>query len=235
MLTQSALGIDLQIPKSFGHWLAGFVDGEGCFYAGWKRSCGERALRFSLNIRKDDSAVLEKIISILKVGAIKSRPNRNGSNSQLVYEVRRLSDLRHVIVPLFENYPLRAKKANDFNIWKELVLMAFALKNKTWPKNHLVTTDMLTGLLRSQRQYHCCDGEWYSRLIKFSLRLFLIDPLSVSSDIDLKGLLLEMSKRDPEMVEMVLAAMQLTLARLQKMVKSHIYDAQIGQILGGIT
>lgn len=121
---QRRLGLDLEIPDDFGYWLAGLTDGEGCFFAKIYVREGFPRLhtRFLLNLRADDITVLEEIRSTLGIGRIGHvRPRAKGKNPQVRYIVTRTADLYHVIIPLFEAYPLRSKKVKDFDIWKQIV------------------------------------------------------------------------------------------------------------------
>lgn len=121
---QRRLGLDLEVPDEFGYWLAGFTDGEACFAASLtvdKNGYHNLYTRFVIEIREDDRAILEEIRDILKVGGVWRRAQRGGSKPLVAYYVTRNADLYHVIIPLFEKYPLRTKKARDFSIWRELV------------------------------------------------------------------------------------------------------------------
>jgi hypothetical protein len=122
--------IELDLPPRFGDWLAGFVDGEGYFGLRCRaREDGGKRIEYELKIglRDDDLAILEYIHDTLNIGRIYRRePNQgNGNrNPEAMYIVRRKSDLKHVIIPLFEQHPLKAKKKRDFGIWKQAVEIA---------------------------------------------------------------------------------------------------------------
>lgn len=106
------------MPTDFGHWLAGFADGEGCFYV--KRVTGRYLIcAFTLALRLDDNAILDEIQSETGLGTIHiTRRAKWGSNDQAVWNVRKKDDVLE-LVRIFERYPLRAKKARDFAIWRE--------------------------------------------------------------------------------------------------------------------
>lgn len=46
-------------------------------------------------------------------------------NPQKKFVINRLEDLVHVVIPHFEKYPLQAKKAKDFEIWRGIVLLVY--------------------------------------------------------------------------------------------------------------
>jgi hypothetical protein len=118
--------------EQFGHWMAGFTDGEGCFYCRVSRprrgSISEDIEpAFSIILRDDDLAILEEII--LRTGW-KTRIQRHGamtnrqgirSNPRAKLEVRRALHCMEV-VRFFDKFRLRAKKRNDFAIWREIVI-----------------------------------------------------------------------------------------------------------------
>jgi len=125
--------VPIQDRDAFGHWLSGFVDGEGCFgiycYKQGKKGKfdpGFLSFEFSIQLREDDLAVLESIQKFFGVGSIVKgsreklrKQGRKNARDQRKYTCRRIEDLWQVIVPHFERYPLRSKKANDFLLWKK--------------------------------------------------------------------------------------------------------------------
>jgi len=104
----------------FGHWLAGFTDGEGNFNHVKKHG---QSYRISLVI--DDLPILEEIRNRLGCGVIyfrdASKYNKN-SKWQCQYVVATMVDLVNIVIPLFDKYNLRAKKKKDYKIWKEKLL-----------------------------------------------------------------------------------------------------------------
>jgi hypothetical protein len=112
-----------KIDAGFGNWLAGFADGEGSFLI--SRQGDSFSPRFVIRLRDDDTLILEDICARLGVGTVaRSYPPTKaalGHAPQVVWQVsNRASCL--VLVDLFDRYPLRAKKAQDFTIWREAVL-----------------------------------------------------------------------------------------------------------------
>jgi hypothetical protein len=119
------------MEKIPGDYIAGFVDGEGCFALKFRREVkhgrGKRSgikpiyfywdIEFAIMLREDDKGILEKIKDTLGCGNL-TKPNKRG---MVRYAVNRISDLSDKIVPFFEKYQLRAKKKFDFELWKEAV------------------------------------------------------------------------------------------------------------------
>jgi len=114
---------------AFGMWLSGFVDGEGCFQINRRKHriapCGFAwVLVFSLGLRADDIGILYEVQHFWNTGRVSvEHPHLNGyrANPSAVYRVGSLRQHREVIVPHFLRYPLRAKKARDFEVWREAV------------------------------------------------------------------------------------------------------------------
>ena len=113
------------IDSAFGNWFAGFTDGEGCFVI--DRTTGGRksdsfcyGCRFRISLREDDRGILEKIQEELGgIGFISKRaPTKKNQNPWVAYVIHKKSDCQ-VVQATFQVYPLRAKKARDFEIWSE--------------------------------------------------------------------------------------------------------------------
>lgn len=107
------------MDDGFGHWLAGFIDGEGCFviYCGkgnWK--CA-----FTLEVRADEAPILEEIVARTGVGVIRHNRARKNSKPQAAWGIQSRADCL-ALVALLDAHPLRAKKAKDYAIWREAVL-----------------------------------------------------------------------------------------------------------------
>lgn len=105
-----------RVDPGFGHWLAGFVDGEGCFTIISSRRQASLICRFSLGLRSDDAPILREACERTGLG----RVYRAGDGRMATWIVATQADLI-ALVELFEKYPLRAKKKRDFEIWARAV------------------------------------------------------------------------------------------------------------------
>jgi hypothetical protein len=121
--------------EGFGHWLSGLVDGEGCFGLAWKPpSRNERPTPrawFIISLRLDDFPTLRVIQSYWRCGTLavqrkKSTRDHYTRKPSGIFSVQAIGDVANTVVPHFERYPLRAKKAADFAIWKESVRLLYA-------------------------------------------------------------------------------------------------------------
>jgi hypothetical protein len=106
------------VEDAFGHWLAGFADGEGCFTI----LCvnGTYVPSFQINLRADDAPILVEIHDTLGIGFLTTPRKTGGPNKQIAWMV---SDRQGTakLVEIFDKYPLRAKKRRDYEIWRKAV------------------------------------------------------------------------------------------------------------------
>ena len=106
-----------------GDYIAGLVDGEGCFALKFRRDVRyDRKnepvyfywdIEFVIVLRSDDKEILEKIQETLNCGRISV--DKRGSAR---YAVNNIDDLGR-LATFFTTYRLRAKKQYDFELWKE--------------------------------------------------------------------------------------------------------------------
>lgn len=117
---------------AFGMWLSGFVDGEGCFQINRRKHsiapCGfVWVVLFSLGLRADDIGILYEIQRFWGNGSIEIAKREFlgfDAKPSAIYRVFSLKAHREILVPHFLRYPLRAKKARDFEVWREAVRFA---------------------------------------------------------------------------------------------------------------
>ena len=110
---------------AFGHWLSGFVDGEGCFMLKIHRTRGKNktyemfSARFEMLLRSDDRPILELIHSFWGVGGVTDKKRLGTAKPATRYYASSTPELAAVLVPHFLQYPLRAKKRRDFEVWRQ--------------------------------------------------------------------------------------------------------------------
>jgi hypothetical protein len=105
-------------------WVAGFVDGEGCFSISFHRNPFIRATRhwqiqpvFQVSQHSDHRAVLEALVPFFGCGSVRGKGPRS---RVLIYVVSRREDLERRIVPFFERCPLIVKDT-DFRTFAHIV------------------------------------------------------------------------------------------------------------------
>jgi len=104
-------------------WVSGFVDGEGCFHVGVFKNATLRLgyqvqCIFSVTQHLRDQALLVEFITFFGCGYV--QPD-GPLKSQ--FQVRALGDLKTIIIPFFEKYPLNSQKKQDFEDFKLVVTM----------------------------------------------------------------------------------------------------------------
>ena len=112
------------------NWLAGFVDGEGCFYVNTKKAekylTGYQVIMtFSICQHVRDELLLSKFMDYLKCGKIEkvlTRPN------EVTFITYKFSDIRDKIIPFFQNYPLQGIKSKDYSDFCEIAKL---MENKS--------------------------------------------------------------------------------------------------------
>jgi len=105
--------------RDFGHYVAGYVDGEGCFCISFnprqKLATGwEVRPSFSVSQNGDRAEVLYRIQAMFQCGTIRRDP----ANQTLKYETRSLQMIVEHVIPFFQRFPLLSAKYNDFLAFK---------------------------------------------------------------------------------------------------------------------
>ncbi|HRP25378.1 DNA methyltransferase [Thauera sp.] len=106
------------MSAEFGHYMAGFVDGEGCFHVHKKQvnGCEAYDCQFSITLRADDRDILREMqVRLGGIGSLAER-TRDGANPQVRYCISSKADCQ-ILRAVLSTFPLRAKKARDFEIW----------------------------------------------------------------------------------------------------------------------
>lgn len=111
-----------------GHWIAGFVAGEGCF------TMSGVSLGFTISQRSDEVHILEFIartmglpLKYIKCTSNQYRRDRGqkaGDEARLQIYHRKI--LKDRVLPFFDRFPLRARKEVEFKIFRNAVLLLVA-------------------------------------------------------------------------------------------------------------
>ena len=104
-------------------WIAGFVDGEGCFHVGINPHADMKAgfqvlPEFTVVQHKRDAQVLHALKAYFGCGVV-----RTNHGDRMAYRVRSHDHLLRRIVPFFEKHPLRTKKHVDFLKFRDVLLL----------------------------------------------------------------------------------------------------------------
>ncbi len=119
----------IQREKLNPHYVSGFIDGEGSFSVSIGR---HKTLRrgfeirpeFEIEIRKDDQEILERILITIGIGRIYDCSyDRYGWYPHAKYKITSIWDMNEYLFPFLDRYPLQAKKAKVYKLFKEIVMM----------------------------------------------------------------------------------------------------------------
>jgi len=106
-------------------WIVGFVDGEGCFSIDLINNLTltleyQAQANFTVTQGIRSRSALERIQAYFGCGQIQANKRRDNHREDLaMYRVRKLADLRQVIIPFFQRYPLQTAKAQDFVLFAD--------------------------------------------------------------------------------------------------------------------
>ena len=144
-----------RIPHDLGHWVAGFVDGEGSFNVPIRRE-RDRGLPWrvalSFNVSQVGSELPELLRRTFDAGTVRGR-----GDGVFYFEVTRPKDLVERVFPFFDVFPLRSPKRDDlavFRVVTELVRSGRHLSPKGIEEILIMRAPMNRG---GKRRY---DGEY---------------------------------------------------------------------------
>ena len=114
-------------------YLAGFVDGEGCFSV---TVCRNKYTKlhwkidplFQVYQHKDNANILHIFKKVMQCGYVSEK---GGNPVCHVYCVDRISDLLGKVIPFFNDYPLVGEKYNNFLLFKQIVEGIYQNKHRT--------------------------------------------------------------------------------------------------------
>ncbi len=115
--------------KEYYSWLAGLIDGEGCFRIQENKSRkgspnssrSTYSTSFQLKLRNDDHLILKEIHKKLGIGKIKYDTTRNGNSKPCCIWIVENNDGCVQLMKLLDKYPLKTRKLQDFLVWREAV------------------------------------------------------------------------------------------------------------------
>jgi len=126
MGSKNASSADNQQATISDEYLAGFVDGEGCFYVGFSRRSDlplgwQVITEFHLSQNLQGKNVLEAFCDRLDCGYLKPNHPKSLKDKSLVLIIKERKDLREKLIPFFERHPLYSGKKQDFEIFKKVL------------------------------------------------------------------------------------------------------------------
>ncbi len=116
-----------QERPGFEQWVVGFVDGEGCFAISVVRNGGCRLgwqvqHEFSVTQAEPSRHALEHLRTFFGVGTLIPNDRHDNHRTRMWrFSVKRRADLVDVVVPFFEDLPLRTAKRADFSLFSQVL------------------------------------------------------------------------------------------------------------------
>ena len=126
-----------EVDVETGNYLAGFADGEGCFYIGvhptTNVTLGLQVIpEFHVSQNGERISVLQLFVEALGCGSIKRNAAANSRDKSYVLVVKKHCDLYEKVIPFFQRFPLRSEKHQEFLKFARVVEMMHR-------KEHLTT------------------------------------------------------------------------------------------------
>ena len=105
------------VSSEFLYWFSGFTDAEANFLISIDRQYVR--FRFKISLHIDDVEVLNTIKSNLNVGTVTLESSRNRCS----YIIQNYEDIKNVICPIFNAFPLHTSKRLDFENFSQAVFI----------------------------------------------------------------------------------------------------------------
>jgi len=141
-----------------GDYVAGFIDGEGCFFLTYRKETKYTrpgnptyyrwSAIFAMTLREDDVKILKQIRDTWECGNVyflNTKDNRLGK--QAYFGVQNIDDAYNKVLPFFKKFPLRAKKKYDFELWSKALELIYKKKKNREPytiKDHELLKEIRT-------------------------------------------------------------------------------------------
>jgi hypothetical protein len=117
----------------FNQWFTGFADGESNFYIAIQKTV--ISFRFGIKLHIDDKEALEFIKYRLNCGNIFTHPDLRSAS----FELNNISDIKTILIPLFDKFPLNGVKYLDYLAFKKAIDIKFDESISKSKKLELIT------------------------------------------------------------------------------------------------
>src|SRR5436305_3344164 len=113
-----------EVPHDLGHYIAGFVDGEGSFNVPIRRSV-DRGLPFRVSLSFNVSQIGPEAACLLQpvfgVGTMRAR-----GDGVWYFEITKPQELEARVFSFFERFPRRLSKSSDLAVFRQITTMVQA-------------------------------------------------------------------------------------------------------------
>lgn len=110
-----------RIPSDLGHYIAGFVEGEGSFNVPIRRE-HDRRLPFRIGLSFNVSQVGYELPRLLQ-RTFEAGTTRGRLDGVWYFEITKLADLEERVFPFFDQFPLRGPKASDLEMFRQIAVL----------------------------------------------------------------------------------------------------------------
>ena len=107
-----------RIPSDLGHYIAGFVDGEGSFNVPIRRE-HDRRLPWRVGLSFNVSQIGPELPSLLRA-VFGAGTTRGRGDGVWYFEITKPTDLEARVFPFFERFPLRGPKSADLETFRRV-------------------------------------------------------------------------------------------------------------------
>ena len=126
MVSEKAASADNQQANIADEYLAGFVDGEGCFYVGFSKRYDlplkwQVITEFHLSQNPGGKNILEYFRNRLGCGYLKLNHRGSSKDKSWVMVVKDRKDIKEKLIPFFNKHSLYSEKQQDFEIFKRVL------------------------------------------------------------------------------------------------------------------
>ena len=144
-----------RIPCDLGHYIAGFVDGEGSFNVPIRRGRDRRLpwrISLSFNVSQLGAEAPQLLRRVFGVGTVRGR-----GDGVYYFEVTRPEALEERVFPFFERFPLRGSKARDLEIFIQITKLVLSGRHLSYAGfGHILE---LRGPMNRGGKRRYCDEE----------------------------------------------------------------------------
>jgi hypothetical protein len=118
-----------EVPHDLGHYIAGFVDGEGSFNVPIRRSL-DRGLPYRVSLSFNVSQVGPEAPRLLR-STFGAGTMRNRGDGVWYFEMTKPTELEERAFPFFDRFPLRLAKGRDLDVFRQITTMVQAGRHLT--------------------------------------------------------------------------------------------------------
>jgi len=114
-------------------WLAGFIEGDGCFTAQRRVATNSITPIFTATQRYDDLSLLTKVKEIFGVGYFYLRNGVGNKAPQIAFLISGIPRVVKYVIPVLDRCAFYGKKGLEYNLWREMTFLADEWRKRNKP------------------------------------------------------------------------------------------------------